>query len=209
MSLPERTFAKILVLVSEKAPDYSWSSNNCYWYAGSVYETLRVGLKGYTEVLTDEWKHRGEVQVLWWWVSVGDDPTTVSIPEAIAVAAPPPGAPQELPHDRVIREFGTPENLNAYRLLHEKNIGPMQMEFDDPLEEKLTIALRGLVGHILHSLAGPLLPGQKFEDLPVLSEWLKQASDFRYLSLPFDSALTGPGGDGEGKLVDFYSSATT
>ncbi|KAF9557271.1 hypothetical protein CPC08DRAFT_764660 [Agrocybe pediades] len=125
-SLPERTFARILTLVSEKAPNYGWYSNNCYWYAGSVYETLRVGLKGYTEELTGEWKHRGKVDSLLWWVSVGSDPETVSIPTALATATPLPGAHGELPYDRVIRDFGQPENLHAYKLLHEKNIGPLQ-----------------------------------------------------------------------------------
>lgn len=48
-----------------------------------------------------------------------------------------------------------------------------RQEFDDLLEMQLTIALRGLVGFILRDLARP---GEKFEDLPVLRDWLRQAS---------------------------------
>ncbi|KAJ7264701.1 hypothetical protein C8J57DRAFT_1230473 [Mycena rebaudengoi] len=173
-SLPERTFARILTLVSKKAPNYSWYSNNCYWYAGSVYETLRVGLKGYTEARTDEWKrlnicsggqrapHLETVSIIS--TNLGMHPHSERrVRWHTAWATPPAGMDGELPHDRVIRGFGQRENLEAYRLLHEKNIGPLQVA-----------GLR--VGFILHDLAGPLGPGQKFEDLPVLQDWIRQAS---------------------------------
>lgn len=65
---------RILTLVSEKAPNYCWYTNNCYWYAGSVYETVRVGLEGVKEEKTDEYERRGKVKAGWWWFPVGSDP---------------------------------------------------------------------------------------------------------------------------------------
>jgi hypothetical protein len=76
-TLPERTFARILTLVSAKAPDYHWYTNNCYWYAGSVYETIQLGLEDVSVDETNNWGHRGKVKPGWWWITVGSDPREI------------------------------------------------------------------------------------------------------------------------------------
>ncbi|PBK79060.1 hypothetical protein ARMGADRAFT_1041068 [Armillaria gallica] len=134
--LPKRTFARILTLVSKKAPNYCWKRRRTSTSSGARS------------------KRAGETAPIPSWT-------------------PPQGVEWELPHERIINDFGQLENLTAYQKVHEKNIGPLRKpeEFNDLLEMQLTIALRGLVGFVLRDLARP---GEKFEDLPVLRDWLRQ-----------------------------------
>lgn len=73
-TLPERTFARILAVVSARVPDYYWYANNCFWYSGSVCETIRVGLGHVGEAKTPEYKKRGKVKKGWFSKSVGTAP---------------------------------------------------------------------------------------------------------------------------------------
>lgn len=76
-ALPERTFARILALVSEKVPNYYALANNCFWYAGSVCETIRVGLPQVNEERTYLYKKRGKVTKGWFAIPVGSAPSKI------------------------------------------------------------------------------------------------------------------------------------